>query len=112
MEIKNDEDMEKAINKFLELGVSQVIISNGSEKIYYGDSSGVYNVETKKVNIINANGAGDAFIAGLVYSYIKNIELHEAINISMKMSKLALESEETISNLVSEMKILENLRSE
>jgi pseudouridine kinase len=108
MEIKSDKDMEKAVNKFLELGVSQVIISNGSEKIYYGDSSGIYNVETKKVNIVNANGAGDAFMAGLVYSYVKDIELHEAINISMKMSKLALESEETISNLVSEMKILEN----
>ncbi len=73
---------------------------------------GVFSVKTKKVNVVNATGAGDAFMAGLVYSYIKDIEINKAIMVSIEMSKLALESDATISNLVTEMKVLENLRSE
>ncbi|MEA1974609.1 MAG: carbohydrate kinase [Bacillota bacterium] len=112
MKINGNDDMEKAINKFLDLGVSQVVISNGSKEIYYGNSDGVFSVKAKKVNVVNATGAGDAFMAGLVYSYIKNIEINKAIIVSIEMSKLALESDATISNLVTEMKVLENLRSE
>jgi pseudouridine kinase len=112
MEINSNDDMKKAIIKFLDLGVSQVVISNGSKEIYYGNSMGVFSVKTKKVNVVNATGAGDAFMAGLVYSYIKDIEINKAIMVSIEMSKLALESDATISNLVTEMKVLENLRSE
>lgn len=110
MKIENEDDMETAIEKFLDLGVSQVIISNGSKNIFYGDGEGIYKKEVKKVEMINSNGAGDAFMAGLVYSYIKGFNINKALDVSMEMSKLAIESEETISKLVSEVRILDNIK--
>ncbi len=112
IEINDDSDMKNAVEKFLKLGVKQVIISNGSKNIHYGNYKGVFNKKTKKIDIVNSTGAGDAFMAGLVYSYMKDIELDKAINISMEMSKFALESEKTISDLISEKRILESVKEQ
>ncbi|MDM8533789.1 winged helix-turn-helix transcriptional regulator [Clostridiaceae bacterium HSG29] len=110
IEINNEIDMQNAVEKFLKLGVQQVIISNGSKNIHFGNCEGVFNMKTERIDIVNSTGAGDAFIAGLVYSYMKDIELDKAIKLSMKMSRFALESEKTISDLISEKIILESIK--
>lgn len=105
--IESKQDMEEAINQFLKKGVNEIIISNGDEEIYFGNNNSIGKIKPKRVDLVNANGAGDASMAGLVYGYLNNASIEESLQYAMAMSRLALESEKTISQLVSEEKINE-----
>jgi len=100
----------KAVQSFLEKGMKQIVISNGGHSIFYGDVNGVHKIVPKPVKMINANGAGDAFMAGLVYGFMHELALKEAIDFSMVMSKLTLESNKTISPMIIREKIIDLLK--
>lgn len=112
MTIQTDEDMMKAVQMFLEKGMKQIVVSNGGEGIFYGDAYGVHKIVPKPVKMINANGAGDAFMAGLVYGFMQELALKESIEFAMVMSKLTLESNETISPMIIREKIIDLLKGE
>lgn len=112
IKINTDEDMIQAAHAFLEKGMKQIIISNGSDSIFYGDLEGVKKIKPKPVKMTNANGAGDAFMAGLVYGFINKFTLKKAVAFAMIMSKLTLESKETISSMIIREKIIEILKGE
>jgi pseudouridine kinase len=109
MTIQTEEDMRNAVQAFLEKGINQVVISNGGESIFYGDSHGIYKILPEPVKMMNANGAGDAFMAGLVYGYMNELMLKEAMEFAMVMSRLTLESNETISPMIIREKIIDLL---
>ena len=49
-----------------------------------------------KIKVVNSNGAGDAFISGLVYSYLNNYDIDNTIKFAMGCSYMALSHENTI----------------
>lgn len=110
MTIKSDEDMIKAAQGFLEQGMKQIFISNGSKSIFYGNTDGIKKIKPKPVKMINANGAGDAFMAGLVYGFMNEMEISETVKFAMVMSKFTLESKETISPMIIREKIIESIK--
>lgn len=109
MTIQSDQDMMKAAQRFLDKGMEQIIISNGGDGIFYGNGQGINKIIPKPVKMINANGAGDAFMAGLVYGFIHKLSLKDAIDFAIVMSKLTLESKETISPMIIREKIIDFL---
>jgi len=110
MTIQTDEDMMKAAESFLEKGMEQIVISNGGDGIFYGDNQGIHKIVPEPVKMVNANGAGDAFMAGLVYGYMHDITLKQAVEFAMIMSRLTLESNETISPMIIREKIIDLLK--
>ena len=74
-------------------------IGLGSKK--RGSDNNVYHLEAPKVNIVNASGAGDAFMAGIAYSIFHNYDLDYKVKFAAIMSMLALESEDTVNNNIS-----------
>lgn len=97
IEIKNKEDLTKVSEFFLNKGVERVFISLGEEGTYYNDQKGNEKIVTpNKVEVRNANGAGDAFVSGLVYSYLRDYSVEDTINFSMACSAMALSHENTI----------------
>ncbi|EQB85722.1 pseudouridine kinase [Clostridium punense] len=94
--IKNNKDVEKAAKHFLDEGVKNVFISLGEQGIYYtnGHSSGY--VATPKVQVVNANGAGDSFLAGVAYSTLNNEPISEAAKFGVGCSLLTITHENTI----------------
>jgi pseudouridine kinase len=94
--IKNDRDLEKAGEFFIEKGCSQVFISMGPEGLYYTNGKQKGKLKRREVEVVNATGAGDAFVAGLVYSYINQFEIEEAAIFAESASVLTLMHEDTI----------------
>lgn len=102
-EINTIDEGKEAVKEFLDKGVKEIYITFGALGICYGviDDNNVYHLEAPKVNIVNASGAGDAFMAGIAYSIFHNYDLDYKVKFSAIMSMLALESEDTVNNNIS-----------
>lgn len=96
IEIKSNDDLKRCGEYFLSKGVGNVFITLGSEGVYYNNGKTDGIIKKSNVNIANATGAGDAFVAGLVYSYINNFNIVNSAKFSMAASILALGSMDTI----------------
>ncbi|MEG1254551.1 PfkB family carbohydrate kinase [Clostridium sp.] len=105
IEIKTMDEVKKASDYFLNLGVENVFISLGEEGVYYNDgvSRGLFT--PSKVNVVNANGAGDAFVAGLVYSNMNDYNLKQTLEFASACSALTITHKDTINPNIS----LENI---
>lgn len=102
-EINTIDEGKEAVKEFLDKGVKEIYITFGALGICYGviGDNNVYHLEAPKVNIVNASGAGDAFMAGIAYSIFHNYDLDYKVKFSAIMSMLALESEDTVNNNIS-----------
>ncbi len=102
-EINTIDEGKEAVKEFLDKGVKEIYITFGALGICYGviGDNNVYHLEAPKVNIVNASGAGDAFMAGIAYSIFHNYDLDYKVKFAAIMSMLALESEDTVNNNIS-----------
>lgn len=102
-DINTIDEGKEAVKEFLDKGVKEIYITFGALGICYGviGDNNVYHLEAPKVNIVNASGAGDAFMAGIAYSIFHNYDLDYKVKFAAIMSMLALESEDTVNNNIS-----------
>ncbi len=107
IKINDREDAKKAIKYFLDLGVKRVFISLGKVGICYGDNEDIGYLPIQNIKVVNATGAGDAFMAGLVYSYLNGYDAKKSARLSMAASIIALKHEKTINPNMSIKKIQE-----
>ncbi|MCR2044488.1 PfkB family carbohydrate kinase [Anaerosalibacter massiliensis] len=105
IEINNEEDLKKVSYYFINKGVKRVFISLGKEGVYYFDGKVEKRAFPPKAELINATGAGDAFIAGLVYSYLKDFSIDNTIAFATGAAIVTLENENTINPNISSEKI-------
>lgn len=96
IEINGPEDLEKAAQWFMAQGVQKVFISLGKDGVFAADSSGSELSPVRPVPMVNATGAGDAFMAGLVYGHVQGISTTETLKIAQAMSAITVGSESTI----------------
>lgn len=94
--IDNEESIKRAIQYFIDHGVKRVYISLGEKGVYCGNEERIEYLPSPKIKVINVTGAGDAFMAGLVYSYLNDLSLKESAKFSMAASLLAISHENTI----------------
>lgn len=105
MEINDNDDIKKAGEFFINKGVKNVFITLGKDGVFYCDSKNTKLLKTPQVKVVNATGAGDAFVAGLAYSYLNNYDLDYTACFSSAASILALSHENTINPSMSLEKI-------
>jgi pseudouridine kinase len=100
--INNDQDLKKVGKYFIEKGVKNVFITLGADGVYYKTSKLEGIIVPPKVEMVSATGAGDAFVAGLVYSLFNNKEIENEIKFAIGSSIMAISSTDTInSNITS-----------
>lgn len=110
IKITNDKDLEKAGDFFIQKGCKQVFISLGPEGIYYTNGEEKGKILGKKIEIINATGAGDAFVAGLIYSYLHEIDIKNSAKIAEAASIITIGHVDTINPKLSIEKIQEFIK--
>lgn len=108
--IESREDMLRASDYFLNQGVKQVFITLGEGGVFYNNGKKHQLVPSPKVQVVNATGAGDAFVAALTFCRMKDYEIEEAVHFSMAASILALSHEETINPNISEEKVFQKMK--
>jgi len=98
----------------LELGsqlkCKRSFISLGSQGVQVFEGKTHLHFPTKPIEVVNATGAGDAFMAGLVYAYLKGYDTKETCLTAMAASRLALSHPDTINPNLNEQSLHETLK--
>lgn len=105
IKINSVDDAYKAVDYFLKQGVKQVYISMGKTGVVYGNTEEKTIFTPKPVDMVNATGAGDAFMAAIVYSWMNEYDAKKALAFSSCASALAIECETTINPEMSEARV-------
>ncbi|NLZ75239.1 MAG: hypothetical protein GX914_01900 [Erysipelotrichia bacterium] len=87
----------KACKILIEKGVKRVFVSLGKEGCLYYDNLG--NCLTKSFNeveMINASGAGDSFMAGVIYSYVNDFDIEKTLDFALAAGIVAISTTHTI----------------
>ena len=101
IKINTIEDAKISSEYFIEKGVGSVFITLGSDGVYCANKHESLHIEGIKINIVNATGAGDAFMAGIIYGFMNNLTLSETAKFSVGASILALSHKNTINPNIS-----------
>ncbi|WP_352418512.1 PfkB family carbohydrate kinase [Proteiniborus sp.] len=112
IKIVEDSDLEKAAEILLNKGVERVFITLGKDGVFYKDKIISMCVDAPNIKVVNATGAGDAFMAGLVYCFINDMRIQDTIHFSLVTAGMALSHENTINPNITAEKILNEMRSE
>lgn len=112
-DINNIEDGKNAVKIFLKKGVKEVYITFGKKGTCYGtieNKKDAYYLKSNEVGMVNASGAGDAFMSGIAYSIFYDFDLDYKVKFATVMSILALESEHTVNNAINLNIVKERLK--
>ena len=102
IKINSYEDVKKAGEYFLSLGIQNVFISLDSEGTYYTNGIEEGKIKACNVTVKNTTGAGDSFVAGLGYGYMNNLSLKDTLKYAMAMSVITIKHEDTINPKMSD----------
>lgn len=101
IEITGEEDIKRVLDYFLNKGVKRVFLSMGAEGVYYCDNKNFAHISSPNVKVVNATGAGDAFVAGAAYGYYNHMDINRTAFFSMAASIMALQHKNTINPNIS-----------
>ncbi|MDJ0646655.1 MAG: carbohydrate kinase family protein [Flavobacteriaceae bacterium] len=91
-----ESDYEKMVEHFLNLGVQKVFITLGKDGVAYGDENEVFVSRHNVVTPVNTNGAGDAFMAGILYGDIKGMELYETVKFATACAAITIQHKKAV----------------
>ena len=110
IKIEDPADLLKASEYFLKKGVQRVFITLGEDGVFFNDGKIHKLIPGPKVKVINATGAGDAFIAALACCYFHSFDIEESVRFSMAAAVLALSHAETINPNISKENINQKMK--
>jgi len=98
MEIKTTQDLQEAARRLLDQGLERLVVSLGRDGAFYQDRDGVCLLARGKPldRVVNATGAGDAFLGGLVYAFLQGYPPEEALPFAVAASRMAICHQNTI----------------
>lgn len=95
--------LEAACGKLISRGVERVVVSLGREGSFSLDRTGAaVRVRGEPLDVIaNATGAGDAFMGGLLYAAVHELDAEQSLLFASGVARLALQHPHTINPNVS-----------
>jgi pseudouridine kinase len=108
-EVNYEEDCEKLVEHFLSLGVKKVFITMGKDGVAYGDSMGCWIAQTNIIEAVNTNGAGDAFMAGLLYAEVNGFDMYKMVQFASACAKLTIQHKNAVHPDLNEILMLEQI---
>lgn len=106
--IESEEDLEAATRVILDKGVKRIFVSLGAKGVYFTD--GVLHGKLPSItkDIVNTTGAGDSFLAAVVWAYLNDFDLEKSAKAGLAASNICIKSSKTVSTDIS-VKNIENL---
>ncbi|MBQ7058924.1 MAG: carbohydrate kinase family protein [Firmicutes bacterium] len=103
--ITDEESLCQAAEKILQAGVKRVFISLGKDGVLAAEKEYMIHIPAPAVMVKNATGAGDAFMAGLVWAHLHGRGLEESAKAASKAAAVAVAGSETINPDLNEDRI-------
>ena len=107
MKAEYESDYEKIVQYFLDLGVKKVFITLGRDGVAFGNEKEIFISKNRIITPVNTNGAGDAFMAGLLYGEIKKLELYEMVRFSSACALVTIQHKNAVHPEICEQKVLD-----
>lgn len=86
----------EAAQALIDLGVQHVYITLGSEGVYCRNAAEEWLFPALPGEIVNTTGAGDAFLAGVVYASAKGIEFPQTAQYGLMAARATLMSQKAV----------------
>ena len=86
----------EAAQKLLDLGVAHVYITLGGEGVYCRNAAEEWLFPALPGEVVNTTGAGDAFLAGVVYAYAKGIDFPQTAQYGLMAARATLMSPKAV----------------
>jgi len=109
IKVKNEKDYKNLILHFIDLGVKKVFVTLGKNGIAYGNSEGFYKMDINYLKPINTIGAGDSFMAGLLYGEIQKFNIHKMVQFANACAQMTVQHKNTVHPEINEKLILKNI---
>lgn len=109
IKIIDEGSLKKAGEKLLSFGLKKVFISLSEKGVFCIDENISMIIPAVSSTVVNTTGAGDSFIAGLVWSYDQGYTTDQMARTGAACSSICIESKDTISPKINEQLILELL---
>jgi pseudouridine kinase len=97
---KKEENLDKLLDFFLEKGVQKVFITLGERGVLYGSSQNRGILPPLIVPVTNTTGAGDSFVAGVIYAEFKDWDIKKSARAGICCASLTLQSENAVSESI------------
>lgn len=108
IKINDEKDWEASVKKWLELGVKNVIVTNGSKGVMSGVENGGTQhfpaIETPRV--VDVTGAGDSFCSGVIYSWLQKKEIDYIIKSGLVNAHKTIISKYTVRQELSQKQFI------
>lgn len=111
VEIKRKEDVAKAADKLLELGVHRLFISLGSDGVLAAMGDEKVWLPNIPGNLVNTTGCGDSFMAAIVWAYLVGCDLKTTALAGLAAGSITMESKQTINPQMSEHALKARMQS-
>ena len=86
----------EAAQRLLDLGVAHVYITLGAEGVYCRNAAEVWLFPSLPGDIVNTTGAGDAFLAGVVFAYTKGYDFPKTAQYGLMAARATLMSTKAV----------------
>ena len=109
--IRDEHSLREASERLLETGLHRVFISLGGEGVFASNGKEQLHFPCFPAEVRNTTGAGDAFMAALVWAYLEGMDLKETGEAASAAAAIAVESEETINPAMSATLVNKRIKS-
>ena len=94
--ISNEQSLRAAAQILLATGLQRVFLSLGADGILAADDKEMLLFSSCPADVRNTTGAGDAFMAALMWAYLENLGLEDTARFAAAAASLTVESPETV----------------
>ena len=77
-------------NYFLGKGIKRVFINLDKNNIFSSDGKNIIHIKDLSIDTVSVTGSRDAFMSGIVYSYLNKFDLKYSTELSVAASILTL----------------------
>lgn len=112
VDIKTEEEFKAALNYLLDRGVKRIFVTMGPNGAISATKASKWWIKGRVLSILNITGAGDSFAAATAYAYANSYSDKEALGLASAASEIALDSQSTVSEQMTEQNLLNKFRSE
>lgn len=92
----DEHGVEAMASFFLDRGVKNIYLSLGEQGVYFQSENGSAYIKNEVPSIQNATGAGDAFMAALVWAYCRGYSAKEGASLAQKVAALTCQCVDSV----------------
>jgi len=108
IDISGLDDLKPATAALHDMGVDHIFITMGSLGVYYHDAESGIQWPVSPVKMVSSTGAGDAFLAGVVFGHCLGLDPQSTIRCALRSASLTVQCAEAVNPLLTAEYALSN----